>query len=315
MASTLATSPTYKANRANLTFNGAPAPNFFMANPNTSGARALSNYSFSNYNSLQMELRKRMSHGLYLQAGYTFSKSLTDSEGSQSTLASPLTLRNMKLDKHRSSFDQTHRFISNFIYELPFGTGRRWLNSSFMPLRKLVEGWQLGSILNWQTGAPVSIFSGRTTFNNFNSGLNPAVLLGSTTFQQIRDAMGVYKTGVGVFFIDPTYLNITTDPKTGKLTGATLKDGYLGAPAPGTFGTFPRSNITGPIFFQMDVNLIKRAYISERKNFELRVNFLNVMNNTNFSFGNATFDDANFARISGTRGGSRVITFILGLNF
>jgi hypothetical protein len=315
MANTLAFSTTYKANRANLTFNGQPAPNFFVVNPNTAFARALSNPSYSFYNSLQVELRKRMSHGLYLQAGYTFSKALTDSEGSQSTLEQPRTLRNMTLDKHRASFDQTHRFISNFIYEFPFGTGRRWLNGVAAPVRKIVEGWQLGSIINWQTGPPVSVFSNRSTLNSFNSGLNPAVLLGTTTFQQIRDATGVYKTGVGVFFIDPKYLNITTDPKTGKLTGATLKEGYLGAPAPGSFGTFPRSNINGPGFFQVDFNLIKRVYFTERKNFELRVNFLNALNHTNFSFGNATFDDANFSRISGQRGSNRIINFILSINF
>jgi len=308
MANTLAFSTTYKGTRANLT------PNLFVANPNAAFARLTTNGSFSNYNSMQIELRKRMSHGLYLQAGYTFSKALTDSEGSQSTLEQPRTLRNLKLDKHRASFDQMHRFISNFIYELPFGTGRRWLTGGFAPLRKMLEGWQVGAIINSQTGGPISIVSGRSTVNNFNTGLNMAQMTGAT-FEQIKNAMGVYKTPVGVFFIDPNLLNITTSPTTGKLTGATLKDGLLGASAPGSFGNMPRNAINGPGFTQFDFSLTKRTYYTERRSVELKVNFLNAFNHPNFAFGDVTFDNANFARISGQRGSSRIINFILTLTF
>ena len=62
-----------------------------------------------------------------MQANYTFSKALADGGEGQITraLSMRLTLRNLALDKHRASFDQTHRFIANFIYELPFGPGRR----------------------------------------------------------------------------------------------------------------------------------------------------------------------------------------------
>ncbi len=310
MASDLAFQTPYKANRANLT------PNFFVANPNAAFIRALSNASFSNYHSMQMELRKRMSHGLYLQAGYTFSKVLTDSEGSQSTLESPRTLRNLKLDKHRASYDQTHRFIGNFIYELPFGSGRRYLSGLFPPLRKAVEGWQIGSIINWQSGQPVSIYSNRSTFNSFNAGLNPAQLTGAT-FEQIKDAMGVYKTPQGVFFINPNLLNINVSPTTGKLVDARLKDGLLGPPLPGSFGNMPRNNITGPAFTQFDFSITKRTYFMERRSIDLKVNFLNAFNHPNFAFTSATFDDANFARISSLRGTNtgRVITFILTLTF
>ena len=89
----------------------------------------MANDAFSNYHSLQLEIRRRMSKGLQLQANYTFSKALTDTDGSvQSTLEQFRTFRNLTIDKHRASFDQTHRFITNLIYELPFGPGRQWLN-------------------------------------------------------------------------------------------------------------------------------------------------------------------------------------------
>lgn len=310
-AFTLANSPVYRANRASL------APNFFLANPNAAFARLLTNNSYSNYNSLQIEIRRRMSKGLQAQANYTFSKSLTDgadAANNQSTLEQFRTLRNLSLDKHRSLLDQTHRFVANFLYEMPFGAGRRWLNGGFAPLRKAVEGWQVGSIISWQTGQPVGIFAGRSTFNQFNTGLNPAQLAGITA-EEFRDSAGIFKTPAGVFFYDPKLLNITTNATTGQLTGATLKNGLLAAPAPGTFGNFPRNLINGPNFSQVDISLTKRTYIYEKANMELKVNFINAFNHPNFAFGDTTFDNANFGRISGTRGSERQINFILAINF
>jgi hypothetical protein len=314
MAATLANNPVYANNRRNLTFNGQPSPNFFLANPNASFAQALTNGSFSNYNSLQAEIRRRMSKGLMLQANYTFSKAITDSEGSQSTLESYRTLRNVALDRHRASFDQTHRFIGNFIYELPFGAGRRWLNGGIPVLSKVIEGWSMGGIINWQSGGPLGVFSGRATFNNFNAGLNPAQLAG-ISFEDFRNNTGIYKTASGVFFVNPNLLNVTTNTL-GQATGATLKPGQLESPAPGTFGNFPRNAIDGPSFTQWDFSLTKRTKFYERGDVEFKATFYNAFNQANFVFGDiGAFDTANFGRISAQRGSPRVIHFILGINF
>ncbi len=315
MAFTLANSPVYRANRANLTFNGQPSPNFFLTNPNASFSQALTNGSFSNYHSLQTEVRRRMSKGLMLQGSYTFSKAITDSEGGQSTLESYRTFRDIRLDRHRASFDQTHRFIANFIYELPFGAGRRWLNGGNPLVRKATEGWNWGGIINWQSGPPLGVFSSRSTFNQFNTTLNPAQLAAGSTFDNFRNNARIYKTASGVFFINPSLLNVTTNTS-GQATGATLKSGLLEAPAPGTFGNFPRNNITGPSFTQWDFSLSKRTKFFERADMEFKATFYNAFNQANFAFGDITaFDTANFGRISTQRGSPRVVHFILGINF
>lgn len=314
MAFTLANNPVYLNTRRNLTFNGQPSPNFFLANPNASFAQALTNGSFSNYNSLQAEIRRRMSKGLMLQANYTFSKAITDSEGSQSTLESYRTFRNIRLDRHRAAFDQTHRFIGNFIYELPFGAGRRWMNSNIPVVSQVLGGWSIGGIINWQTGPPLGVFSGRTTFNNFNAGLNPVQLTG-ISFDQFRNNTGIVKDARGVFFVDPNLLNITTNTR-GQATGATIKPGMLEAPAPGTFGNFPRNQITGPSFTQWDFSVTKRTRFLEKADVELKTTFYNAFNKANFAFGDITaFDTANFGRVSTQRGSPRVIHFILGITF
>jgi len=317
MAFTLANSPTYRANRANL------APNFFLANPNAAFARALTNNSFSTFHSLQLEIRRRMSKGLQLQGNYTFSKALTNGgevQNNQSTLDAPLTLRNLAFDKHRASFDQTHRFIANFIYELPFGPGRQWLNGGFAPVRKAVEGWQVGGIINVQTSSPIFITSGRTTVNQFSAGNAPIIgaQLAGISFGDFENAVGIFKTPDGVFFIDPKLLNITRNAA-GQFTGATLKPGLLAAPAPGTFGNFPRNSINGPGYSQVDFSLTKRTRAYEKADVEFKFNLINAFNHANFNFNSLNFDAANFGRISATRGVEanygRQINFILGINF
>ncbi|MBS1787912.1 MAG: TonB-dependent receptor [Acidobacteria bacterium] len=312
IANTLAYSNTYRNNRAKLTFNGQPAPNFFVANPNAAFARALTNASFSNYNSLQMEIRRRMSKGLMLQANYTFSKSLTDSEGSQSTLESYRTIRNVALDRHLSDTDQRHRVIGNFIYELPFGNGRKWLNG-IPGVSKIVEGWSIGGIFTWQTGSPLGVFSNRSTFNNFNAANNPAQLVG-ITLDELRNNVGVYKTSSGVYFFNPSLLSITTN-SSGGFTGSTLKSGLLDAPDPGKFGNFPINSIIGPSFWQADFSVSKRTKMYESAEVEFKATFYNAFNHANFTFGSPTFDSASFGRISGQRGSPRIIHFILGINF
>ena len=307
MASTLAFSNTYKANRAGLT------PNFFVANPNAAFARVLGNHSFSNYNSLQIEMRRRFSHGFMLQSNYTFAKAITDSNGSQSTLESYKTLRNLSLDRARSDQDQSHRFVANGIYDLPIGTGRRYL-SDVPLLRKILEGWTVGTIVTWQSGLPWYITSNRSTFNSFNPGNNPANLTG-ISFDELQENIGIFRTAAGVFFINPKLLDIVTDPSSGQLVSSRLKPGLLGPPDPGTLGNFPINSLNRPRFLQTDFSLVKRTYYSERGNVEFRLTFYNAFNNANFAFGNQNFDDETFGQINATSGTPRIIHFRLAVNW
>jgi hypothetical protein len=312
MVNTLAYSSTYANTRKSL------SPNFFVANPNAAFARVLSNGSYSNYHSLQVEIRRRFADGLQFQANYTLSRSLNDGTGisnNQSSLESYRTLRNLRLDYQNSDQDQRHRFVANAVYDLPFGTGRRYLSDLWSPLRKTIEGWTLGAIVTYQSGSPFYFTSNRTTFNNFNAGTSPAQLLGGLTFDEIRKNLGVFKTGAGIFFVNPALLNITVNQTTGQVNTSTLKPGILGAPAPGTFGDFPLNSLFGPNFSQTDLSLVKRTNFSERGNVEFRVTAFNAFNQANFTFGGNDFDSASFGRITGTRGTERQFHFAIGINW
>jgi hypothetical protein len=306
-ANTLAFNTAFAATR------GLLSPNFFVANPNAAFARVLGNSSYSNYHSLQTEIRRRFSNGLSFQANYTFSKTMTDSNGSQSTLESFRTLRNLALDSAVSDQDQRHRFIANAIYDLPLGNGRRYLADTPV-ISKVLEGWTVATIVNTQSSNPFYVTSNRSTFNNFNAGANPAQLVG-ISFEEFKRNVGVFRTPAGVFYINPNLLDIRTDPVTGRLLSSSLKPGLLGVPAPGTFGNFPINSLAEPRFFKTDFTLAKRTRFKENANFEFRVTFLNAFNNSNFNFGNINFDDATFGLISAGRGDARIIHFYLGFNW
>ena len=166
-----------------------------------------------------------------------------------------------------------------------------------------------------QTGAPIFITSGRSTFNQFTGNIG-AQFTGSS-FEDFKNAAGIFKTPDGVFFFNPNMLDITKNAA-GALTGVTLKQGLLDAPAPGTFGNFPRNSFNGPKFSQVDLSISKRTRFYERGDVEFKVNFINAFNQANFVFNSLNFDDANFGRINSTRGSgstAREINFILGINF
>lgn len=321
MANSLAFSSTFKASRANL-----PAA-FFVTNPNAAFARVIGNFSYSKYQSLQIEIRRRFSGGLSFQANYTLARTLNDGVAinGQSTFEAPRSLRNFRLDYQNSDQDQRHRFVANVVYDLPFGTGRRYLNSLWAPARKAIEGWTAGGIVTYQTAAPFYVFSNRSTFNQFSPGNNSAQLVGQT-FEQFKANIGVFRTPVGIFFINPTQLNIVTatNATTGAvtLTSARLKDGILGAPAPGTFGNFPTNSLFGPNFTVTDFNLSKRTYFSERGNVQFSMTVFNLFNHPNYVIGNQAFDATTFGRItqttgaeSSTNGAARQISFMLGINW
>ena len=319
IASTLAFSNVYRTARETAA-NGIPA-NFFVANPNALASRLLTNDAMSNYHSLQVELRRRFSSGLMFQANYTFSKALTDAPdaqgNNQSTLENFRTFRNKRLDYRRSNDDQTHRFVTNGIYDLPFGRERRYLSGSNGFVNQVIGNWSVGAIAAWSTRNPFFITSGRTSFNTTAIGGAgndlPAQLLGMT-FAEFKKNVGIFRTPGGIFWFNPAMLDITLNAA-GRVVSSTLKPGLIGQPAPGTFGNFPLNSLDSGTYYNVDMSLTKRFPIGERVRLELKTTFVNLVNNANFAYGTTQFDSTSFGRITGTSGGSRVVHFIGSLKF
>jgi len=322
-ANTLATSTTYRVNRENPALG--LAGNFFMANPNAAFVNILANDAKSNYNAMEIELRRRFSNGLQFQADYTWSKAMgdaVDAQGNnQSDLVSRLTLRNPKADYRRSIQDQTQRFVANGIYDLPFGKGKKFFTGANGLADSLVGGFSVGAIVTWATGAPWYVGSGRSTFNSGTA--NIGAQLTGITFEEFKKNVGIYKTSTGLFYVNPNLLTQTI--VNGKATAAVLKPGLMTAPAPGTFGDFPVNSLNGPNYFNFDLSVTKRFRITETVKFEIKGTAINVLNHPNFVFpANAAnnagtnvinFDSQSFGRVTLQRGNSRQMNIIAQLRF
>lgn len=112
-----------------------------------------SNYGHSSFHSGTVKLEKRMSGGLSFTSFYTFGKAID--EASDDGGAAGITWYNRRLEKGRSSYDVTHRWITYAIWDLPFGKGMRYMNGKGIVTRVL-GNWQLASIQTVESGIPMT---------------------------------------------------------------------------------------------------------------------------------------------------------------
>ncbi len=293
---------------------------FFLTsgNPGIYVADLILNGGSTDYHAFQGELRRRFSNGIFGQLNYTFSKVLTNSPGTAQSRLEPYIDNNRpELERIRAEFDVTHVLHGSVIYELPFGSGKQFLSSG-PALDRIVGGWQVNTIVHAQSGAPISILSGRGTFNRGGrSGGNPVNT--TLTSSQIKDLFGIVKMPDGrVFYIDPK----VTDPATGRAVGADSLNNaaaFSGQvffhPTAGNIGTLQRLQFDGPSQTRWDFSVIKRTRITEDKNLEFRADFFNFLNHPLFFVGDYGVENPLFGRITILNNAARVTQLALKLNF
>ena len=178
--------------------------NFFQANPFVASARGLVNDNSSTYHAVEFELRRRFASGFSLQTNYTFGRAISDFDGDESTLLNAVRPSSVRFPRSvRGEFAPRHLFKANWIYELPFGAGKSFLNQNNL-VGKILGGWQFGGIVNWRGGRPRSFVSGVGTFHrNAISDINTVNLSQDTDGEAIRGLTGRRDISGGVFWIDP----------------------------------------------------------------------------------------------------------------
>ncbi|HUK24450.1 MAG TPA: carboxypeptidase-like regulatory domain-containing protein [Terriglobales bacterium] len=264
---------------------GAGYPiNFFQANPYAQGAgfatTELVAKGYSNYNGLQVDFRQRAWHGLQFDANYTWSHTLgISTPNNWQGQANVFTLRDLRLGYGPSLFDVRHAINVNGSFDLPFGRGKPYLNSS-NALDKVVGGWTIGTILGFQTGTPFLLQGGNNTFNaNYNNDGygDGGVVLHGVTASQLQSAIGVYRIPgqAAVSFLPPKYLS-----------GNGANPQYITPNiTPGTFGQ--QVYLFGPHYFNDDIAITKVVPIHESIKFTLQAEMLNAFNHPNFQPGAA----------------------------
>jgi hypothetical protein len=266
-----------------------------MPNPAAGTADIIVNDAAYNYNSLQVELRRRFAHGLYLQANYTFSKNLTNAVGtSQALFDTYLDNNNKDLDWQRADYDQTHTFNLNGIYQLPFGKGKMFLNQGGVA-DKIFGGWEIAGLMQWTSGAPITFIDTRGTLNR--TGRSGRQTPNTTlTNAEIRALGGIFEENGNIYFINPSVLLQTLNPATG-VYNSTASQGFGTAPFagqvffntnPGQTGNMARAILNGPKYFNINASLLKNIRFTETMRVQLRAEAFNLLNNVNFIFASTT---------------------------
>ena len=156
----------------------------------------VSNQADSVYHSMQTTIRKRFGNGLLLNVAYTLSKVIDDQSGNPigtsftPTTSTAIDSNNLRLDRGRADFDQRHVISLTWIYELPFGKGKRWMSSAPRGVDILFGGWSLQGFNSNQSGEPFSVTSGAKAAN-FGAVSRAVINSGTLPSDALTSAPGV----------------------------------------------------------------------------------------------------------------------------
>jgi hypothetical protein len=274
--------PSYNVNQARLQGFGLPGvsqasrrplfnqfvyPGFTDAAGNTlmccsTDVSFLGSDASNNYNALQVKFTKRFSQGLQFLAHYTWAKSLNYTD--DYFVDSP------QIAYGPDDFTRNHVFITDILWELPFGKGRMFANSGGV-LDRVIGGWQISSITNWSGGLPWTPSYSQCGSDKDTGPCRP-------------NRVGSFKTGAGS--LDPVAHQVTffTPVNGGNALANGQSDGGWQRPQPGNFGNSGRNSMRGPRLFTSNMSLLKNIGITERVTAQFRVDAFNVFNHPVLGF-------------------------------
>ncbi len=266
---------------------------------NVPEALLLQSKGASDYHGAQFSLTKRLTRGLQFNVAYTFSKSMdtmSTDPGSTAGSGKPDVpnsgfiaqgdARNLENNRALSDFDRTHRFSTNFVWEIPTGGS----NSRFL------NGWSVSGFLQAQSGSPFTVFASEPEIANV-SQLNDLA----------RGSGGIYRLGFGRPNINCSAADAVSSASTSNLS--VINRSCFSSPR-GGFGTLGRNAFRGPLQKRFDLSFAKNTKITERMSLELGFDLFNVFNTVNFANPNSDLQDSvDFGTITNTVGGPRVGQF------
>ncbi|ADV83375.1 TonB-dependent receptor [Terriglobus saanensis] len=243
----------------------ASSPISAGANISNVNITQVSSIGMSNYNAMWLTARKAFRNGLNFNFNYNYSKSM-DTGSLSGTVLQDAT--RPYLNYGPSDFDTRHRISLNAIYTLPFRGNR------------LVEGWQLSGITQWQTGNPLNITT-TSTFTGTANVLHPN-LLRPVQYGLTRPS------NVTVQWFNPSTCTTPAATCTFQL------------PSTG-FGNMSRNSLVGPGFADTDFSIEKNTKITESVQFQLRADAFDILNHASFGNPTTSANSTTFGIISSTR--------------
>ena len=251
----------------------------------------------SSYNSLQVRLDKRFSQGLTGTISYTLGEALSGAPDHISTsgggagidtgvFREPQDGNNLRAEVGPAEFDVRHRFVASYVWELPFGHGRRFGSDWNRAMDLAFGGWQVTGIHVLQSGLALTATLGGATVVNLGGErrARPNLVGNPELPESERTVARWFNTDAFAAF----------------------------SPAPQAFGNAGIGIMRGPGVVNFDFTLAKNFTLADRRYIQFRTELFNAFNHANFGPPNVARDSSGFGQIL-TAGSARIIQF--GLKF
>ena len=242
----------------------------------------------ANYNSLQFKLEKRATKGLYLLNSFTWGRMFDISSGHLETFSgdnSRVNYANPSRDYGPGGYDQPLADTLSIVYDLPYGHGRHWGNSTGRLVNTVLGGWQLTLINTMSSGLPLNL-----TYSLASS--SPLYVSDLVSYRPSNLTNGRVK-----------------GPSSGRVKTATSLNNYLiptnlSNPTTYPWGNVSRNSLRSDAFYQADLGLHKAFPLwNDSSNFDFRVEAFNVLNKVNYlpsaNSNLTTFGNSSFGQITG----------------
>jgi len=206
------------------------------------------------YHALQVAINRQFAQGLFLKGAYTWSKAInwTDDDG---WAGMPLTNWGPALRRNRavSGYDRTQMFTLGFVYEAPFGPGKRWAQSG--PASWLLRGWQSNGVWSAYTGTPFTVGASGAELNMPGT---------SQTADQVKTGKvtTIGEIGPGTMWFDPLAFAQPTGVR---------------------FGSTGRNTMRGPGMFNLDLSIFRTFSLTEKLKMEFKTEAFNFTNSPKFA--------------------------------
>jgi hypothetical protein len=251
--------------------------------------------SHSSYDALTARLEQRFTRGFTLLSSFSYQKSIDNGSGirqANGDLYTPQNVYNLAAERGLSAFDYRYRWVNSLLYELPVGRGKAVLGNANAIVQGVLGGWQLGGILTWQAGFPLS-----------------AYCASGSTYQNTDTPCRADATGISPSISNPT--------PTDWFNSAAFVNrlNFVAGVGPYTFGNSGRNVIIGPGIVEVDASLQKSFAVTERAHLDFRSEFFNIPNHPILGQPGTTIGTPTYGVISSTALPSRQIQFALKLMF
>ena len=235
----------------------------------------------SAYNSLQVQLLRRSDHGFTNTTSYTYGKAMgfissATSLGYYSFYIEP------QRNYSRLAWDQTHMLRESFLYDLPFGPGRHFLQHNIAG--HIIGGWEIGGLVGLNSGTPLTFTASSTTYNSPGN---------TVVADQVKPFNKLKGIGPNSSWFDKTDFAQPTGERNGN-TGQNI--------------------FSGPGQFTFDANLTRNFQLRERYDLRLRLNAFQVTNTPTFSNPTTSLTSASYGEVT-KAGGARQLQIAADFHF